>query len=176
VFCPRRHSHLQSRCPRILYYIAAALRSYLYHTLLASLLPRGLCTSLNRCQMSKETYYSVKRDLLQCQKRPTTVSKETYYSVKRDLLPRGLCTSLNHALSGEPLSDVKRDLLVSKETYYSVKRDLLQCQKRPTTVSKETYYSVKREAVVRCTHRHVDGYRWRATLCPRILYHIRHSD
>ena len=31
--------------------------------------------------MSKETYYSVKRDLLQCQKRPTTVSKETYYSV-----------------------------------------------------------------------------------------------
>jgi hypothetical protein len=29
---------------------------------------------------------SVKRDLLQCQKRPTTVSKETYYSVKRHLL------------------------------------------------------------------------------------------
>jgi len=26
---------------------------------------------------------SVKRDLLQCQKRPTTVSKETCYSVKR---------------------------------------------------------------------------------------------
>jgi len=26
--------------------------------------------------MSKETYYNVKRDLLQCQKRPTTVSKE----------------------------------------------------------------------------------------------------
>ena len=36
--------------------------------------------------MSKETYYSVKRDLVQCQKRPSTVSKETYYSVKRDLL------------------------------------------------------------------------------------------
>jgi hypothetical protein len=35
---------------------------------------------------TKETYYSVKRDLLQCQKRPTTVSKETYYSVKRDLI------------------------------------------------------------------------------------------
>ena len=30
--------------------------------------------------VSKETYYSVKRDLLQCQKRPTTVSKETYYT------------------------------------------------------------------------------------------------
>ena len=29
---------------------------------------------------------SGKRDLLKCQKRPTTVSKETYYSVKRDLL------------------------------------------------------------------------------------------
>ena len=35
---------------------------------------------------SKETYCSVKRDLLQCQKRPTAVSKETYCSVKRDLL------------------------------------------------------------------------------------------
>jgi hypothetical protein len=35
--------------------------------------------------VSKETYYSVKRDLLQCQKRPTTVSKETYYSDKREL-------------------------------------------------------------------------------------------
>ena len=74
---------------------------------------------------------SVKRDLLQCQKRPTTVSKETYYSVKRDLLQ---CQ--------------KRPTTVSKETYYSVKRDLLQCQRRPTTVSKETYYSVKRD--LRC--------------------------
>jgi len=35
-----------------------------------------------RITVSKETYYSVKRDLLQCQKRPITVSKETYYSVK----------------------------------------------------------------------------------------------
>jgi hypothetical protein len=33
--------------------------------------------------LSKETYYSVKRDLLQWQKRPTTVSKETHYSVKK---------------------------------------------------------------------------------------------
>ena len=60
---------------------------------------------------SKETYYSVKRDLLKCQKRPTTVSKETYYSVKRDLLQ---CQ--------------KRPTKVSKETYYSVKRDLLTCR------------------------------------------------
>jgi hypothetical protein len=61
--------------------------------------------------VSKETYYSVKRDLLQCQKRPkasedavkalSSLSKGTYYGVKRDLL-------------------------VSKETYYSVKRDLIQ--------------------------------------------------
>jgi hypothetical protein len=35
--------------------------------------------------VSKETYSSVKRDLQQCQKRPTAVSKETYSSVKRDL-------------------------------------------------------------------------------------------
>ena len=64
--------------------------------------------------MSKETYYSVKRDLYQCQKRPTTVSKETYISVKRDLYQ---CQ--------------KRPISVSKETYISVKRDLYQCQKRP---------------------------------------------
>jgi len=63
--------------------------------------------------VSKETYYSVKRDLLQCQKRPTTVSKETYYSVKRDLLQRDI------------LQCQKRPTTVSKETYYSVKRDLL---------------------------------------------------
>jgi hypothetical protein len=66
--------------------------------------------------VSKETYYSVKRDL-QCQKRPTSMSKETYYSVKRDLLQ---CQ--------------KRPTSMSKETYYSVKRHLLQCQKRPTTL------------------------------------------
>jgi len=53
--------------------------------------------------------YSVKRDLIKCQKRPITVSKETYYSVKRDLLQ---CQ--------------KRPFTVSKETYYSVKRDLIQ--------------------------------------------------
>ena len=64
--------------------------------------------------MSKETYYSVKRDLLQCQKR---------IFVFRDIELRS-----NH----------------HNMTYYSVKRALLQCQKRPTTVSKETYYSVKR--------------------------------
>jgi hypothetical protein len=63
--------------------------------------------------VSKETYYSVKRDLtsqsvnVTSQKRPTTVSKETYYSVKRDLLQ---CQ--------------KRPTTVSTETYYSVKRDL----------------------------------------------------
>jgi hypothetical protein len=71
-------------------------------------------------RVSKETYYSVKRDLLQCQKRPTTVSKETYYRACR----RSLLKATNQK---------------------SVKRDLLQCQKRPTTVSKETYYSVKRD-------------------------------
>jgi hypothetical protein len=32
------------------------------------------------------SYYSVKKDLLQCQKRPTTVSKETYYTAVEDEL------------------------------------------------------------------------------------------
>jgi hypothetical protein len=40
-------------------------------------------------QCQKETYYRVKRDLLQGQKIPTTVSKETYYSVKLTGLSRG---------------------------------------------------------------------------------------
>jgi len=150
--------------------------------------------------VSKETYYSVKRDLLQCQKRPitvsketywrecvlfigtefsilytsvyppagaasATVSKETYYSVKRDLLQwiefgcwkqlAGLkfervinqptdqrCPSEVHTIYVlRYVQCQKRPITVSKETYYSVKRDLLQCQKRPFTVSKETYYS-----------------------------------
>ena len=62
----------------------------------------GLARKKRPTTVSKETYYSVKRDLLQCKKRPTTVSKETYYSVKRDLLQ---CQ--------------KRSTTVSKETYYS---------------------------------------------------------
>ncbi len=37
-------------------------------------------------QIDTHTYYSAKRDLPECQKRPTIVSKETYHSVKRDLL------------------------------------------------------------------------------------------
>jgi hypothetical protein len=57
--------------------------------------------------LEKAPLSSVKRDLLQCQKRPITVSKGTYYSVKRDLLQ---CQ--------------KRPITVSKETYYSVKRDV----------------------------------------------------
>jgi len=69
------------------------------------------CTLEMHTNAYLELYYSVKRDLLQCQKRPT-VSKETY-SVKRDLLQ---CQ--------------KRPTTVSKETYYSVKRDL---QQRPAT-------------------------------------------
>ena len=39
-------------------------------------------------QVSKETYYTGKRDLLHRQKRPTTQAKETYYTGKRDLLSR----------------------------------------------------------------------------------------
>ena len=54
--------------------------------------------------MSKETYYRPKKskklttalsaDLLQCQKRPTTVSKETYYRPKKS---KKLTTALSAA-------------------------------------------------------------------------------
>jgi hypothetical protein len=52
-------------------------------------------TEVEDVHASKETYYSVKRDLLvsketyyrrRARPSPTTVSKETYYSIKRDLL------------------------------------------------------------------------------------------
>jgi len=125
--------------------------------------------------VSKETYCSVKRDLLQCQKRPTTESKETFYSVKRDLLQCKTLTYLTTLSSASVLRvstpehdsaassgcnscnrrcapDIHSQKSMSKETYYSVKRDLLQCQKRPTTVSKETYYSVKRD-LLQCQKR-----------------------
>jgi len=46
-------------------------------------------TRLQACPALKS---SVKRDLIQCQKRPTTVSKETYYSVKRDLIHSRMAT------------------------------------------------------------------------------------
>jgi len=57
------------------------------------------------CFLWKEAYYSVKRDLLQCQKRPATVSKET-------------------CRMRWPASCGKRLTTASKETCYSVKRDL----------------------------------------------------
>ena len=76
--------------------------------------------------MSKETYYSVKRDLLQCQKRHTTVSN----------------LSLGHGGEGSRViegSRVKRSGVIGEAEGVSIERDLLVCQKRPTTVSKETY-------------------------------------
>jgi hypothetical protein len=94
-----------------------------------------MCVCYN---MSKETHYSVKRDLLQCQKRPTgPIYVCMLQYVKRD-----------------PLQCQKRPITVSKETYWSYicvyvticagplfasKRDPLECQKRPIRVSKETH-------------------------------------
>jgi hypothetical protein len=51
------------------------------------------------------TYYSVKRDLLQCQKRPTTVSKETYYMYNMPASPVRTCTPWSN--------DTSRSLLMT---------------------------------------------------------------
>ena len=67
--------------------------------------------------MSKETYSSVKRDLLWCKKRPTLVSKETYSGVKRG--PQTGATGSVDGLCGDSRN------VCAKETYSSVKRDLL---------------------------------------------------
>jgi len=64
--------------------------------------------------VSKETYYSVKRDLLQCQKRPTLTL--TVILVNPCDLPQCQKRDL--------LQCQKRPTTVSKETYYSVKRAL----------------------------------------------------
>jgi hypothetical protein len=70
--------------------------------------------------VSNETYYSVKRDLLQCQTRPTTVSKETYYSVKKDLLR---CQ--------------KRPTTVSNETYYLPDSSLFPAEVHLSSLAKK---------------------------------------
>ena len=60
---------------------------------------------------------------LQYQKRPITVSKETNYSVKRDLLQCQKRASLPPASLPACLPACLPALKVSKETYYSVKRE-----------------------------------------------------
>jgi len=87
------------------------------------------------------SYYSVKRDLLQCQKRPTTVSKETYleigvmedraeqlsyYSVKRDLKAPS-ATSLARLAPMSTLTSIPcMSFLMRSEN------NPCQCQKRPS--------------------------------------------
>jgi hypothetical protein len=88
---------------------------------------------------------------------PTTVSKETYYSVKRDLLQWG--DGYRYTAAGaHAYYSVKRDLLQCQKRpttvgrwiplYSSWRARLLQCQKRPTTVSKETYYSGEMDTAI----------------------------
>ena len=73
------------------------------------------CT-LSTLSSSKETYFSVKGDLLQCQIDLFCI----LHSLSLRPPPAAHCTlPLRTALSS------------SKETYFSVKGDLLQCQKRP---------------------------------------------
>jgi hypothetical protein len=101
------------------------------------------------------------------------VSKETYYSVKRDLVIDGNSGGVSKAKAfvrgrqvlKKQISDVSALVHVLLKIcvelpfggYVSALRDLLQCQKRPTTVSKETYsketyYSVKRD-LLQCQKR-----------------------
>jgi len=122
--------------------------------------------------VSKETFYSVKRDLLQCfhrvipsfmcQKRPTTVSKETYYRVKRDPFlhvsgiikstQRGLGhfedSSLNYAslrVFKKPQSPVFPTPFCPWERLRRVSKAIACSRSLYSTVSKETYCSVERD-------------------------------
>jgi hypothetical protein len=86
--------------------------------------------SVNKSKETKETYHSVnrdllpllaalciKRDLVQCQKRPSTVSKENYYRQKRPItVSKGTYLHLLPLLStGKRL--MLRDVNKSKNTY-----------------------------------------------------------
>jgi hypothetical protein len=73
--------------------------------------------------VSKEIYYIVERDLLQCQKRPST-----------------LYSSLQDLYTVKDLQCQMRPITVSKEIYYIVERDLLQCQKRPYSTVLSTVF------------------------------------
>jgi hypothetical protein len=84
--------------------------------------------------VSKETCYSVKRDLLQCQKRPTTVSKEVD--------TEGVKGRDQNVQPQVELGSVDQERFV-----YVLTCSKVQCQKRPDTVSKETCSSVKRDLI-----------------------------
>ena len=102
--------------------------------------------------MSKETYYSIKRDLLSCllynYRRYSSDTKETYYSIKRDLLQYQkkketystviVVTVPTHVSVTGMLQRQKRPTIEEKETYY-------MGQKRPSIEAKETYYRGKRD-------------------------------
>jgi hypothetical protein len=75
----------------------------------------SLSLSLSQSVESVLSYYSVKRDLLQCQTRPITVSKETYYSVE-SVLSTHIKRNLLHCQNRHRLdAHQKRPMPVSKE-------------------------------------------------------------
>jgi hypothetical protein len=65
-------------------------------------------------------------DLLQCQKRPTPVSKETYYSVKRDLEDADLVerqVDFDRLLSGDPYRHTDRRTDQATQTHRHTDKD-----------------------------------------------------
>jgi len=93
-----------------------------------------------------------------CQKRPITVSKETYYSVKRDLLQSQkrligaarLASDevLRTCVKRDVLQNHKRPIIQPKETYWRrALGSVYMCQKSPIVEPKETYYRAKRDIV-----------------------------
>ncbi len=53
-----------------------------------------MCHADRNRQTDRQTYYSVKRDLLQCQKRPPVVSKETHRQTHRQADSGGIVVSV----------------------------------------------------------------------------------
>ncbi len=62
--------------------------------------------------MSKETYYSVKRDLLQCRKRPITVSKVPPPRTETE-------TEIRREIRREIRGEIKREMSVSRDVFIS---------------------------------------------------------
>ena len=101
--------------------------------------------------MSKETYYSVKRDLIQY-KYLLFIEADSMLRTQEPVLYQAQRESereRERALLGTTAHnrDFFFPVFYHAQRNYSVKRDLIKCQKRPITVSKETYYSVKRDPI-----------------------------
>jgi len=77
----------RGRHPRYLFLLSLPLHTHTHLSIY-------MCHADRNRQTDRQTYYSVKRDLLQCQKRPPVVSKETHRQTHRQADSGGIVVSV----------------------------------------------------------------------------------